>query len=83
MSGGIDRYHFVSDPAMGSGMNGWDLAESVRDIYPDILFILATGWGAEIHSVEAKTRGVCDVVTKPYRVAHLYAAIDGADMATP
>ena len=74
----LDRYDIVvSDLGMGSGMNGWDLAASVRDTYPDIRFILATGWGAQVDTSEAMMRGVNHIVAKPYRVAHLYAAIDG------
>src|SRR5207253_1345011 len=38
----------VSDLGMGAGMNGWELASTVRHRWPAVRFILATGWGAAI-----------------------------------
>jgi len=61
----------ISDVAMGAGMNGWDLASQVRQRYPDVGFVLATGWGAQIDHDEARARGVDQVVAKPYRMADL------------
>jgi len=61
----------ISDVGMGSGMNGWQLAEAVRARYPTTRFCLATGWGAQIDPDEAHARGVHAIVAKPYRVADL------------
>ena len=48
----------VSDMGMGAGMNGWELAEAVKRRWPDVRFLLATGWGAAIDPGEARARGV-------------------------
>jgi signal transduction histidine kinase/CheY-like chemotaxis protein len=61
----------VSDLGLGTGMSGWELAERVRDGYPDTRFIMATGWGAAIDPEEARTRGVDGILAKPYRAAQL------------
>ena len=61
----------VSDIGLVSGMNVWELAERVRQRWPDLPFTLATGWGAQIDPAEAATRGVDAVVSKPYRLVDL------------
>jgi signal transduction histidine kinase/ActR/RegA family two-component response regulator len=61
----------VSDLGLGSGMNGWDLAEVVRKRWPGSHFVLVTGWGAAIAPDEARERGVDQVLAKPYRIAEL------------
>jgi len=47
----------VSDLGMGAGMNGWELASTVRHRWPAVRFILATGWGAAIDPGEARAKG--------------------------
>ena len=59
----------LSDVGMGTGMNGWELAERVRSGWPQVRFALATGWGAAIDPVEARERGVVAVLAKPYSPA--------------
>jgi CheY-like chemotaxis protein len=61
----------VSDVGMGAGMNGWELADRVRQSWPRVRFVLATGWGAQIRPEEARARGVEAVIAKPYRLADL------------
>jgi PAS domain S-box-containing protein len=61
----------ISDLSMGAGMNGWELAAAVRTLPTAPHFILTTGWGAEIDSAEAESRGVLAVVSKPYRLPDL------------
>jgi CheY-like chemotaxis protein len=57
----------VSDLGMAGGMSGWELAEEVKRRAPMTRFVLATGWGAEIDSEDARARGVDAVIGKPYR----------------
>jgi CheY-like chemotaxis protein len=68
----------ISDVGLGLGMNGWDLAESVKQRWPNVRFILATGWGAAIDPAEARTRGVEAVLAKPYRPVDLERALAGS-----
>ncbi len=65
----------VTDLGMGAGMNGWELAERVRNRWPRTRVVLATGWGARIDSDEARGRGVAAVLPKPYREADLLRAV--------
>jgi PAS domain S-box-containing protein len=67
-----ERFELViSDLGLGPGKNGWDVAEAVRDHWPDTCFVLVTGWGAAIDPIEARLRGVDEVMAKPYRIADL------------
>lgn len=66
----------VSDLGLGSGLNGWDLAEAVRARWPWTDFVLVTGWGAAIDLEDARARGVHHVISKPYRIADLRRAAD-------
>jgi diguanylate cyclase (GGDEF)-like protein/PAS domain S-box-containing protein len=71
----------VSDVGMGTGMNGWELAEKVRCRWPGLRFLLATGWGASLDPGEARTRGVEAVLSKPYQLADLLHALARTDQA--
>ena len=61
----------LSDISMGPGMNGWDLAERIRDRWPQTPVVLASGWGAQIDLVEARARGATAILAKPFRVREL------------
>ncbi len=65
----------VSDMGMGAGMNGWELAEVVKRRWPNVRFLLATGWGAAVDPTEARARGVETVLSKPYRPIDLLQAL--------
>jgi PAS domain S-box-containing protein len=65
----------VSDMGMGPGMNGWDLAEAVKSRWPNVRFLLATGWGAAIDPSEALSKGVEAVLAKPYQPLDLLEAL--------
>jgi signal transduction histidine kinase/DNA-binding response OmpR family regulator len=65
----------VSDMGMGSGMNGWELADVVKRRWPNVRFVLATGWGAAIDPGEARTRGVESILAKPYHPKDLLQAL--------
>jgi CheY-like chemotaxis protein len=56
-------------------MSGWDLAGEVRGRYPTIPIVVATGWGAGIDATRSRDAGISAVVAKPYRLAHLRAAL--------
>jgi CheY-like chemotaxis protein len=65
----------VSDMGMGAGMNGLELADAVKRRWPDVRFLLATGWGAAIDPGEARAKGVEAVLSKPYRPVDLLQAL--------
>ena len=62
-----------------AGMNGWELAERVRRVDPDIAILLITGWGLrdEEHG-RLKTLKIRKCLFKPVRPAELDSAIQDA-----
>ncbi len=77
----LEAEHFdlvLSDVGMGAGMNGWELAQLVRQRWPETRFALATGWGAAIDPAQARARGVDAVLAKPYRSADLLSVCAAA-----
>jgi CheY-like chemotaxis protein len=66
---------------MGAGMNGWELVEAVRRRWPEVRFLLATGWGAAIDPGEARAKGVESILSKPYHPADLLRALARTDKA--
>jgi len=71
----------VSDMGMGAGMNGWELLTAVKRHWPDVRFLLATGWGAGIDPTEARRRGVERVLAKPYSATELLRALAATSAA--
>jgi CheY-like chemotaxis protein len=65
----------LSDMGMGQGMNGLELADAVKQRWPEVRFLLATGWGAAIDPGEARSRGVESVLAKPYHPVDLLRAL--------
>ena len=61
----------ISDVGMGPRMNGWALAAEIRQHYPELPVVLATGWGASIDPSEARAKCVDAVLAKPYQPADL------------
>jgi PAS domain S-box-containing protein len=72
----------VSDMGMGAGMNGWELAAEVQRRWPEVRFVLATGWGAAIDPGDARSKGVQAVLAKPYLPVELTAALAESNLAT-
>jgi CheY-like chemotaxis protein len=65
----------ISDMGMGPGMNGWELADELKRGWPNVCFLLATGWGAAIDPGVATARGVDAVLSKPYHTDDLVRAL--------
>jgi CheY-like chemotaxis protein len=70
----------ITDLGLGAGMNGWEVADAIRERYLAAGVILASGWGAEISPEEAAAHSVVAVVAKPYSardVRQMVASIAG------
>jgi len=67
-----------SDILMPGGMNGLDLAETVRRRFPDIVVLLTTGYSS---SVQDAVRQGFEVLQKPYDLASLQRALRAARKA--
>jgi len=57
------------------GMSGWQLASKVREIQPDILVGLVTGWSLGASEQELRARGVDFLLAKPFSADALARAV--------
>ena len=70
----------MTDLAM-PGMSGWQVAQAVKAVRPQVPVVLVTGWGVEVQPDEMHTHGVDRVMTKPFRfedVQEVVASFRGA-----
>ncbi|MEE8409520.1 MAG: ATP-binding protein, partial [Myxococcota bacterium] len=65
----------ITDLDLG-GMSGWQLARSVRQIQPQIIVGLITGWPLGATDEELKSRGVDFVLAKPFSIDALTDALE-------
>lgn len=49
-------------------MSGRELARLFRNLSPEIMIALITGWGATLDDVQLRESGIDRIVTKPFRV---------------
>ncbi len=57
------------------GMSGWQLARKVRELKPDILVGLMTGWSIGVTEEQLRARGVDFALSKPFSLEALSAAL--------
>jgi CheY-like chemotaxis protein/anti-sigma regulatory factor (Ser/Thr protein kinase) len=67
----------VSDLGLGEGADGLSLAEQVRQQWPGVRFILASG-SVDIDADQARARGVHAFLSKPYQVDDLRGVLRSA-----
>jgi CheY-like chemotaxis protein len=64
----------VTDLAM-PGITGWDIVEHSAKVRPGLPVVLVTGWGQAISPEECAARGAALVLTKPFTLEELNAAV--------
>lgn len=57
------------------GMNGWDAADAIKQIDPDTMVILMTGWNVRLDDESLKKGPVDAVITKPFDLSEIYDVI--------
>jgi signal transduction histidine kinase/ActR/RegA family two-component response regulator len=65
---GAERFDAVFTDIGMPGMNGWELARSIRELSLDVPVAVITGWGDAVDTQEQLDAGVNWVVTKPFTV---------------
>jgi CheY-like chemotaxis protein/anti-sigma regulatory factor (Ser/Thr protein kinase) len=58
------------------GMNGWQLADEIRDRWPHLRVGLMTGWGVRIEPDEVQAHNVNFLISKPFRLNEILEALD-------
>jgi signal transduction histidine kinase/DNA-binding response OmpR family regulator len=57
------------------GMSGWEVAERVRERWPDLKVALITGWEAQIEPEDLEAHGVDLLIAKPFQVKEILHAV--------
>jgi DNA-binding response OmpR family regulator len=52
-------------------MSGWEVADSIRAVRPEMPVALLTGWAATIDEAEIRSRGIAALVHKPFEINEL------------
>ncbi|HEV8677043.1 MAG TPA: GAF domain-containing protein [Methylomirabilota bacterium] len=66
----------VTDLAM-PGMSGWQVAQAVKALRPEVPVVLVTGWGVELPAEQLRANGVDRVMTKPFRMDEVQGVVAG------
>lgn len=84
-SGGLEAVHLFTSQPDGFDMvltdinmkdlNGWEIAQAVRVLRPDLPLILITGSAAELQPAKLQQYGITEVVTKPYSLEDMQELI--------
>jgi DNA-binding NtrC family response regulator len=60
------------------GVDGMEILERVKEKCPGSEVIVVTGYGTLESAEEALVKGACDIITKPFRIAEIRAAVKKA-----
>jgi signal transduction histidine kinase len=77
---GLERFRaadfdlVMTDLAM-PGMSGWQVAQAVKELRPEVPVVLVTGWGVELPAQQLRANGVDRVMTKPFRLDEVQAVV--------
>lgn len=63
------------DMIIDTGMGGLETAERLRELYPDILLILSSGYSGEVSWAEIQKHGFNANLPKPFKLAELGAVL--------
>jgi CheY-like chemotaxis protein/anti-sigma regulatory factor (Ser/Thr protein kinase) len=63
------------------GMSGYEVAQEMKRLRPDLLVGLVTGWGATLDLEKARAHGVDLVISKPFRFEQVLGIVDEALLA--
>lgn len=62
------RINMVLSDLKMPGIGGLELLEKVRELYPDVVMLIMTGYGTVETAIAAMKRGAFDYVLKPFKV---------------
>ncbi len=60
------------------GMSGYEVAQEMKRLRPDLLVGLVTGWGATLDPEKARAHGVDRVISKPFRFEEVLGFVQDA-----
>jgi len=77
----VQQQHFpviFTDLNMPGGLSGLELLRAVRDLDPQSMGILMTGYATTESAIQALKRGAYDFIQKPFKLAEIEASLERA-----
>ena len=59
-------------------MSGWEVANAIKEMAPEVIIAIITGWGTQLDTEKLKKNGVHLVVNKPFRVNQILTLVQEA-----
>jgi two-component system capsular synthesis sensor histidine kinase RcsC len=59
--------------------DGWSIIDTVKDLSPDCFIVPMTGWKQEIEKEELYSRGISQVLKKPFNIEQIQELIEQLD----
>ena len=59
-------------------MSGWEVARAIKEMAPDVIIAVITGWGTQLDKSALDKNGVDIVVNKPFRVQQILNVVQEA-----
>lgn len=59
-------------------LSGWEVADRLRSLDPEVVIVMVTGWGTQVDSRKLKAHAVDLLMAKPFEVKKLFEVLDDA-----
>ena len=59
-------------------MSGWEVAERLKSLKPEVVVVMVTGWGTQVDSKKLKAHSVDLLMAKPFEVKKLFEILNQA-----
>jgi len=73
-----EKYDIVFTDLGMPEISGWEVAQRIKTINPNVTIILITGWGVELAENELKERKIDAVVAKPFQINQILEVVSEA-----
>jgi len=70
-----DDFDLVLTDMMMPGMDGIELARTIRSLRPGLPIVLHSAYSARYDSVHIHASGICEIMAKPAHLAHIAATL--------
>ena len=59
-------------------LSGWEVANAIKKLAPDVIIAIITGWGTQLDQSDLKESGIDIVINKPFRVSQILNLVQEA-----
>ena len=59
-------------------MSGWEVADRLKSLSPEVVIVMITGWGTQVDSKKLKTHSIDLLMPKPFEVKKFFEVLNDA-----